>query len=215
MAVSHSHVNSNRIKDGFATEEEIQRVMMALGVLVECDLWIEHPKTNDLYSIRALVREHYRRHGLDLVVIDYLQMMEIGSDHSQPRRKNENRQQEVSAISRSTKMLATELDIPVIGVCQLSRAVEARDGHRPRLSDLRESGSLEQDADVVLLLYRDDYYNRDSQTPNICEIDVAKNRSGRTGVIETVFLRDMLLFESKADMPVGDGFAPSDARVPD
>jgi replicative DNA helicase len=186
-----------------------------LGALTEGFLWIEQPKTSDLYEIRSLVKEHYAQHGLDLIVIDYLQMMEVGVG-AQRKRYDNNRQQEVSTISRTVKMLTRELEVPIIGICQLNRNAEGREDHRPRLSDLKESGALEQDADTVLLLYRDDYYNKDSPTPNICDVEVAKNRSGRTGVIETVFLRDMLLFENKADLPVGDGFAPpSDARVPD
>lgn len=215
MIMAYSRVNSNRIKDGFATDEEVQRLALSMGAFTEFGcLWIEEPKQNDLYAVKSLIREHHQSHGLDLVIIDYLQLMEVGSSGKQKR--YENRQQEVSTISRTIKMMTRELEVPIIGICQLNRGAEGREDHRPKLSDLRETGALEQDADTVLLLYRDDYYNRNSPTPNICEVEVAKNRGGRTGVIETVFLRDMLLFESKADIPVGDGFAPpSDARVPD
>jgi replicative DNA helicase len=202
MAISGAHVNSNRIRDGFATGEEIARVILSLGTLTEGFLWIEQPKTNDLYEIRALVKEHHGQHGLDLVVIDYLQMMEVASG-AQKKRFDSNRQQEVATISRTVKMMTRELDVPIIGICQLNRGSEGRDDKRPRLSDLRDSGSLEQDADTVLLLYRDDYYNKDSPNPNVCEIEVSKNRSGRTGVVETLFLRDMLKFENLSSVAEG------------
>ena len=216
MLVSEARVSASRVQEGFSSEEELQRMLIATGCILDSKcLWIEQPRNNDLYAVKALIREHHQNHGLDLIIIDYLQMMEVHQTTSH-RQRIDNRQSEVAAISRTTKMMTREFNIPVIGICQLNRGTEGREDHRPRLSDLRESGSLEMDADIVLLLYRDDYYNKDSPTPNICEIDVAKNRGGRTGVVEVVFMRDMLRFEDKADAPVGDGFAPpSDARFPD
>jgi replicative DNA helicase len=213
IVMAHAHVNSNRVRDGFANEEEIMRVTMAMSWLIESNkLWIEEPKQNDLYAMKALVREHRQSHHIDLAIIDYLQLLECGGSSGKQRRY-ENRQQEVTTISRTIKMMSRELEIPIVGICQLHRGPEGRDDHRPRLSDLRESGSLEQDADIVMLLYRDDYYNRNSASPNICEIDVAKNRGGRTGVVETVFLRDMLRFEDCAKREQAE--PPVDNRVPD
>ena len=128
-------------------------------------------------DIRAKCRRLKLEKGLGLVVIDYLQLM-------QGRGRVENRQQEISEISRSLKILAKEINIPVITLSQLSRAPEARADHRPMLSDLRESGAIEQDADIVMFLYRDDYYNPDTEKKNIAEVIIAKHRSGSTGTVE-------------------------------
>ena len=127
-----------------------------------------------------------------MVVIDYLQLMS-GSN----TRRNESRQQEISEISRALKVLARELNIPIIALSQLSRAVEARQDHRPMLSDLRESGAIEQDADVVMFLYRDEYYNPDTEKKNIAEVIVAKQRNGATGSIELVWLGQYTKFANK------------------
>ena len=126
--------------------------------------------------------------NIGLVVIDYLQLIQ-GSG-----RKNSSREQEISEISRSLKILAKELDIPVIALSQLSRAAEARQDHRPMLSDLRESGAIEQDADIVMFIYRDDYYNEDSEKKNIAEITLAKHRAGSTGTIELLWLGNYTKF---------------------
>ena len=213
MVMAHARVNSNRVKDGFASEEELQRILLAMSSFIDNGgIWIEEPKVNDLYAVKSMIREHKQSHGLDLVIVDYLQLMEASSSGG-PKKRIENRQQEVTTISRTFKMMTRELEVPIIGICQLNRGAEGREDHRPKLSDLRESGSLEQDADLVMLLYRDDYYNRNSASPNICEIDVAKNRGGRTGVVDTVFLREMLAFENKSDIAPGfDGPPPEDDR---
>ena len=128
----------------------------------------------------------------ELVVIDYLQLMS-GSES----RRNESRQQEISEISRALKVLARELDVPIIALSQLSRAVEARQDHKPMLSDLRESGAIEQDADVVMFLYRDEYYNPDSEKKNLAEVIVAKQRNGATGSVELVWLGQYTKFANK------------------
>ena len=131
-------------------------------------------------------------YGIELVVIDYLQLMS-GSES----RRNESRQQEISEISRALKVLARELDVPIIALSQLSRAVEARQDHKPMLSDLRESGAIEQDADVVMFLYRDEYYNPDSEKKNLAEVIVAKQRNGATGSVELVWLGQYTKFANK------------------
>jgi replicative DNA helicase len=140
-------------------------------------------------ELRSKCRKFKLEYGLDLVMIDYLQLMS-GSGSS----KNDSRQQEVSEISRSLKALAREIDAPVIALSQLSRACESRPDHRPMLSDLRESGAIEQDADVVMFLYRDDYYNHDSPDKNIAEVIVAKQRNGPIGTVNLVWLPDYTKF---------------------
>ena len=134
-------------------------------------------------EIRSKCRKYKQTYGIELVVIDYLQLMS-GSES----RRNESRQQEISEISRALKVLARELDVPIIALSQLSRAVEARQDHKPMLSDLRESGAIEQDADVVMFLYRDEYYNPDTEKKNLAEVIVAKQRNGATGSVELVWL---------------------------
>ena len=137
-------------------------------------------------------RKYKQTYGIELVVIDYLQLMS-GSES----RRNESRQQEISEISRALKVLARELDVPIIALSQLSRAVEARQDHKPMLSDLRESGAIEQDADVVMFLYRDEYYNPDSEKKNLAEVIVAKQRNGATGSVELVWLGQYTKFANK------------------
>ena len=140
-------------------------------------------------EMRSKCRKYKLEMGLDLIIIDYLQLMS-GSNS----RKNESRQQEISDISRSLKALARELSVPVIALSQLSRAVEQRPDHRPMLSDLRESGAIEQDADVVMFIYRDDYYNKDTDKKGIAEIIIAKQRNGPIGTVELVWLPDYTKF---------------------
>ena len=134
-------------------------------------------------ELRSKCRKFKLEHGLDCIMIDYLQLMS-GSG----ARKGDSRQQEISDISRSLKALARELNVPVVALSQLSRAVEQRPDHRPMLSDLRESGAIEQDADVVMFIYRDDYYNKDSEMKGISEIIVAKQRNGPIGTVNLVWL---------------------------
>lgn len=143
-------------------------------------------------EIRSKCRKYKQTYGIELVVIDYLQLMS-GSES----RRNESRQQEISEISRALKVLARELDVPIIALSQLSRAVEARQDHKPMLSDLRESGAIEQDADVVMFLYRDEYYNPDTEKKNLAEVIVAKQRNGATGSVELVWLGQYTKFANK------------------
>ncbi|KPJ59957.1 MAG: DNA helicase, partial [Planctomycetes bacterium DG_23] len=170
MICSRARISSNKIRKGAVSVEEMKKLLMAAGRLAEAPIFIDDSSSLGLLELRAKARRLKAQEKISLVIVDYLQLM-------QPPRA-ENRQQEIAAISRGLKSLARELGVPVIAVSQLSRAPEAREGHKPRLSDLRESGALEQDADVVLLLYRDEYYDPDSMDRGIAEVNVAKQRNG-------------------------------------
>ncbi len=182
MLCSEAMVDSNRMKTGQLEDNDWQKVARALGPLSEAPIYIDDTPGISITEIRAKCRRLKLEHNLGLVVIDYLQLMQ-GS-----KSKSENRQQEISEISRSLKILAKEINVPVICLSQLSRAAETRTDHRPILSDLRESGAIEQDADIVMFLYRDDYYNPDTEKKNIAEVILAKHRSGSTGTVELVWL---------------------------
>ncbi|EPR14376.1 replicative DNA helicase [Ruminiclostridium papyrosolvens] len=182
MLCSEAMVDSNRMKTGKLEDNDWQKVAKALGPLSEAPIFIDDTPGISITEIRAKCRRLKLEHNLGLVIIDYLQLMQ-GS-----RSKSENRQQEISEISRSLKILAKEINVPVITLSQLSRAPEARTDHRPILSDLRESGAIEQDADIVMFLYRDDYYNPETEKKNIAEVILAKHRNGSTGTVELVWL---------------------------
>lgn len=173
---SMGRVDSWKLRNGQLSEDDMSNLIQAQGLLAEAPLFIDDAPMASVMEVRAKARRLQAEHGLDLVVIDYLQLMQ-GSARNQ-----ENRVQEVSEISRSLKALAKELNCPVIALSQLSRAVEARNDKRPMLSDLRESGSIEQDADVVMFLYRDDYYNKNKEEhDHLVEVIVSKHRNGPTG----------------------------------
>ena len=157
--------------------------------MADTSIFIDDTPAASVNEIRTKCRRLYAEHGLDMVLIDYMQLMS-----GQTGSRNENRQQEISYISRSLKSLARELNVPVIALSQLSRAVESRSDKRPMLSDLRESGSIEQDADVVLFIYRDDYYNEDSEQQNIADVIVAKHRHGSTGTVSLYFRKELTQF---------------------
>ena len=182
MLCSEAMVDSNRMKTGKLEDNDWQKVAKALGPLSEAPIFIDDTPGISITEIRAKCRRLKLEHNLGLGIIDYLQLMQ-GS-----RSKSENRQQEISEISRSLKILAKEINVPVITLSQLSRAPEARTDHRPILSDLRESGAIEQDADIVMFLYRDDYYNPETEKKNIAEVILAKHRNGSTGTVELVWL---------------------------
>lgn len=181
MLSSFAHVELQNIINGNLTEEEWMKVIQAMGPLSQIDIFIDDTAGISLTEMKAKSRRLKIEKGIDLIVIDYLQLMESSS-------RQENRQQEISAISRGLKALAKEMDCPVIALSQLSRAPELRSDHRPILSDLRESGAIEQDADVVLFLYRDEYYDVDSEKKNIGEVIIAKHRNGPTGTVELVWM---------------------------
>ena len=182
MLCSEAMVDSGKMRTGNLEDNDWQKVARALAPLSEAPIFIDDTPGISITEIRAKCRRLKLEHNLGLVVIDYLQLMQ-GS-----RSKSENRQQEISEISRSLKILAKEINIPVITLSQLSRASETRTDHRPILSDLRESGAIEQDADIVMFLYRDDYYNPETEKKNIAEVILAKHRNGSTGTVELVWL---------------------------
>ena len=177
MLCSEVMIDSQKMRTGKLEDSDWQKIARALGPLSESPIYIDDTSGTSIMEIRAKCRRLKLEKNLGLVVIDYLQLM-------QGRGRSENRQQEISEISRSLKILAKEINVPVITCAQLSRAPEARSDHRPMLSDLRESGAIEQDADLVMFLYRDDYYNAESEKQNIAEIIIAKHRNGSTGTVE-------------------------------
>lgn len=177
MLCSEVMVDSHKMRTGKLEDDDWQKIARALGPLSEAPVYIDDTPGISVMDIRAKCRRLKLEKNLGLVVIDYLQLM-------QGRGRTENRQQEVSEISRSLKILAKEINVPVVTMSQLSRGPESRTDHRPMLSDLRESGAIEQDADIVMFLYRDDYYNPDTEKKNIAEIIIAKHRNGSTGTIE-------------------------------
>jgi len=184
---SEAAVDSMKVRTGKLDSEDWVKLGKASGVLAEVPIYIDDTPGLSSAELRAKCRKAKLEKGLGMVVIDYLQLME-------GKGKNDSRQQEISEISRSLKILAKELNIPVIALSQLSRAPEQRPDHRPVLSDLRESGSIEQDADIVMFLYRDDYYNPDTEKKNVAEVIIAKNRQGSTGTVELAWLGQFTKF---------------------
>jgi len=182
MLASEAMVDSQKMRTGKLEDSDWQKVARALGPLSEAPIYIDDTPGASIMEIRAKCRRLKIEKNLGLIVIDYLQLMQGKSGRS------ENRQQEISEISRSLKILAKEINVPVITLSQLSRAPEQRQDHRPILSDLRESGAIEQDADIVMFLYRDDYYNPDTDKKNVAEVIIAKHRAGSTGTVELAWL---------------------------
>lgn len=172
-------VDSHRLRLGMIDDNEWDRISRAFGRLAEADIFIDDAANANVMDIRSKARRLQAEHGLDLLIVDYLQLMS--------GRRTDNRVQEISEISRGLKGLARELNIPVLALSQLSRAVETRSDHRPMLSDLRESGSIEQDADIVMFIYRDEKYDEHSEKKGIAEIIVAKHRNGPVGSVNLRF----------------------------
>ncbi|HIZ43103.1 MAG TPA: replicative DNA helicase [Firmicutes bacterium] len=183
-----SRVDSQALRTGNLSDSDWDKLVESVGIIGNSRMIIDDTPGITVSEMRSKCRKFKLEYGLDLVIIDYLQLMSGG------RRNSDNRQQEISDISRSLKALAREIGAPVIALSQLSRAVESRTDKRPMLSDLRESGAIEQDADVVMFIYRDDYYNKDTENPNIAEIIIAKQRNGPTGTVELVWLPDYTKF---------------------
>ena len=188
MISAEGNLDASKIRTGKYEDGDWERTANAVSALGETNIFIDDSPTINVHEIRNKCRRLKKKHGLGLIVIDYLQLI------SGSGKKGENRQQEVSEISRTLKQIARELEVPVIALSQLSRGVEQRQDKRPMMSDLRESGSIEQDADVVAFLYRDDYYNQDSEKKNIIEIIIAKQRNGPVGTVELVFLKNFNKF---------------------
>ena len=179
---SESMVDSNKVRTGKLEEDDWTKLAGAIGPLSEAEIFIDDTPGINITEIRTKCRKLKLEKNIGMVVIDYLQLIQ-GSN-----KRGGSREQEISEISRSLKILAKELDVPVIALSQLSRAAEQRPDHRPMLSDLRESGAIEQDADIVMFLYSDDYYNQDSEKKDIAEIIIAKHRGGSTGTVELLWL---------------------------
>ena len=195
LLTSEARLDAHRLRGGFLGERDWGRLSTAIGTLSEAKIFIDDTPSIGVLEMRAKCRRLASEHGLHLVVIDYIQLM-------QGRGRFENRTLELASISRSLKGLAKELGVPIIVLSQLSRAPESRSDHRPQLSDLRESGALEQDADVVVFIYRDDVYQDKSQPPTdsqgVAELIIGKQRNGPTGVVKLAFIREFTRFENLA-----------------
>ena len=188
MFSMESNVDSQKLRTGQMNDQEWERLIESAGVIGRSSLIIDDTPGISIAELRSKCRKYKLEHNLSMIMIDYLQLMTGGTG------RNESRQQEISDISRSLKAVARELSVPVVAFSQLSRAVEQRPDHRPILSDLRESGAIEQDADVVMFIYRDDYYNHDSEKKGIAEIIIAKQRNGPIGTVELAWLPEYQRF---------------------
>ncbi|MBQ3184693.1 MAG: DnaB-like helicase C-terminal domain-containing protein, partial [Firmicutes bacterium] len=187
-----SKVGMQALKTGKLERRDWDDINIALDILSKARIHIDDTAGINIMEMKSKCRRLKAEEGLDLVVIDYLQLMN-------PEGKSDSRTQEISVISRNLKLLARELDCPVLVLSQLSRAPEQRTDHRPMLSDLRESGSIEQDADIVIFLYRDEYYNEDTEAVGECEVIVAKQRSGPTGTVKVAWLDKLTKFVDSAN----------------
>ena len=188
-----SKVDSQHLRTGNLTDAEWESLIESAGVIGRSNLIIDDTPGITIAELRSKCRKYKLEYDLKLIIIDYLQLMSGSGSRS-----SDSRQQEISDISRSLKALARELQVPVIALSQLSRAVEQRPEHRPMLSDLRESGAIEQDADVVMFLYRDDYYNKDTDTPNVAEVIIAKQRNGPIGTVNLGWRPELTRFVNMA-----------------
>jgi len=191
MLCAHARINAHHVRSGMLSTSDWPNLTKAAGKLSEAPIYVDDSPSLSVLELRAKARRLKSRHDVGLVIVDYLQLMEESS-------YADNRQQEISVISRSLKALARELGVPVIAVSQLSRAPERRESFRPRLSDLRESGAIEQDADVVLLLFREDYYTPTNENKGVAEVLVAKQRNGPTGTVKLAFIKEYTRFETLA-----------------
>ena len=187
LVSAETGIDSQRLRLGDIKDDEWATFIQATNLLSNTEVFIDDTPAISALELRTKARRLHAEHGLDLLIVDYLQLMRGDT-------RSENRQQEISFISRSIKALARELNIPILALSQLSRQVESRHDKRPMLSDLRESGSIEQDADVVLFIYRDEIYNPDTEFPNIAEIIVSKHRSGPTGIFSVYFKKSLAQF---------------------
>ncbi|MCW5209673.1 replicative DNA helicase, partial [Desulfobulbus sp. US1] len=191
MLCSVGRIDAQRIRTGHLQDNDWPKLTRATGMLADSPIYIDDTAGMTVLEMRAKARRLKSEHDLGLVVVDYLQLMQGNS-------RIENRTQEISDISRSLKAMAKELDVPVIALSQLNRSLESRTDKRPQLSDLRESGAIEQDADVIMFIYRDEVYNKAEDNPNrgIAELIVGKQRNGPTGTVKLTFLGHITTFES-------------------
>lgn len=198
MLCSHARVDAGKVRTGYLSHQDWPKLTSAAGKLSEAPIFIDDTPGQNVLELRAKARRLKMQHDIQLIVVDYLQLMQgIG--------RAESRQQEISEISRSLKALARELKVPLIAVSQLSRAVESRTGNRPQLSDLRESGAIEQDADLVVFLFREEYYNQTEENRNKAEAIIAKQRNGPIGAVELLFLKEWTRFENPEFHQSGEG----------
>ena len=189
LLCSRARVNAQNVRTGFLSTKDWPKLTSAAGKLSDSPIYIDDTPTLSAFEVRAKARRLKSKYDIQLIILDYLQLMQSGV-------KTESRQQEISEISRRLKALARELNVPVIAVSQLSRAVEARQGNRPQLADLRESGSIEQDADLVLLLLREEYYTPTEENKGKAEVIIAKQRNGPVGSVFLAFLKELMRFEN-------------------
>ena len=195
LLCSEGRIDSQRLRVGELEEKEWGDLIDTANRLSAAPLYIDDTPGITVMELRSKARRLKAEHGLSLIVIDYLQLMQGRASKS-----GDNRQQEISEISRSLKALARELNVPVIALSQLSRSVESRQIKRPMLSDLRESGSLEQDADIVMFLYREDYYDPETENKNITEVIIAKHRNGPVDTVDLTFLKQFTKFGNLSRM---------------
>jgi replicative DNA helicase len=204
MLTSEARVDAHRFRGGFLGEQDYERLVGAFARLHDAKVYIDDTPGTGILEMRAKSRRLKLEHGLDMLIVDYLQLM-------QGRGKFDNRQQELAAISRALKILAKELNIPILALSQLSRAPESRSDHRPQLSDLRESGALEQDADIVMFIFREDMYPVEGQinpeTQGTAEIIIGKQRNGPMGTVNLAFIKQYTRFENLAG---GQGYRSAD-----
>ncbi len=187
----HARVDAHKVRSGFLSPSDWPKLTAAAGKLSAAPIFIDDTPAISALELRAKARRLVANHDIKLIVLDYLQLMRSSY-------KTESRQQEISEISRSIKALARELDIPIIAISQLSRAVESRQDHRPQLSDLRESGAIEQDADLVVLLMREEYYTPTEENKGIADVIIAKQRNGPVGTVKLTFIKEYMRFENLA-----------------
>jgi replicative DNA helicase len=189
MLCSRAQIDGSAMRKGRITDQQYRRLQEEAARLYEANIFIDDTPGISITQLRAKCRRLKQKHGIGMVVVDYLQLMSAGA-------RIESRQQEISTISRGLKALARELSVPVIALSQLNRDVENRDDHRPRMSDLRESGAIEQDADVIILLHREDYFKPTEQNAGLAQIIIAKQRNGPTGEVALRFFREYMRFEN-------------------
>ncbi len=203
LLCSAGHIDSQRVRTGKLHNDDWPKLTRAVGMLTEAPMYIDDTPAISVLEMRAKVRRLAAQHPLGMIIVDYLQLM-------RGRNSSENRTQEISEISRSLKAMAKELKVPVIALSQLNRSLESRTDKRPMMSDLRESGAIEQDADVICFIYRDEVYNKAEDNPNIgiSEIIIGKQRNGPTGTVKLTFIKEFTMFENLSAYDEPEGLPP-------